>query len=331
MQRSATAVLLLLAVISLSGPAPRAQDAGAPAATLRRDVTVVSVYFTVRDGKRRLVSDLPRERFQVLEDGRDQNIRYFAHHSDVPINLGVLLDTSTGLSRLLRQEADAATEFLRHVLRPNDLAFAVSYSKGINVLQGPTGQVDLLAESIQTVRHAGRAEDVIARLPTTPPFLRAERVARLYDTLRLSTARFLADEYGRKAVVVVALADDARSESSLEDALEALQGSDVTAYVLQVYDGPGDPCDIVHEYNPHYLRRLAEETGGRVVEVRGMSRLAQAFDDIAEELHNQYSLGYAPENRNFDGKFRKLEIKVRGGGYRIQARRGYFATPPKNR
>jgi VWFA-related protein len=342
MRRRAVALLMLAGLATLPDRPAQAQDPTRPTATLRRDVNLVSVYYTVRDSKRRLVSELTRDRFQVLEDGREQRIRNFAHHSDVPLNLGVLLDTSTGLLRLLELEADSASQFLHSVLRPNDMAFAASFSGEVRILQVPTQEPERLEAQINTIRGHARPGASAPRRPPpggppgtpptvgTPPF-NPQRIARLYDALRLTTSRFLAEEYGRKAVVILALADDAGSESTLEDALEVLQGHDVIVYVLQVYDGPGDPCDIVHEYNPRYLKRLADETGGRVVDVRGQRNLGAAFAQIAEELHNQYSLGYSPENQNFDGRFRKLEIKVRGGGYRVQARRGYYATPPRDR
>ena len=148
----------LAAAISFAAGMATVQEKGDGAATtIRRNVNLVSVYFTVRDANRRLVTGLGQEGFRVFEDGREQHIQFFAHHSDVPLNLGVLLDTSTSLPRILGLEADAANQFLRHVVRPKDLAFVVSYDARINVLQVPTAQVDLLEEKVQSIRRNGRA------------------------------------------------------------------------------------------------------------------------------------------------------------------------------
>lgn len=346
MQKTAlAATLLMLAAWTATPPSGAQEPTAPPATTLRREVNLVSIYFTVRDGKRRLIPNLPRENFRVFEDGREQDIRFFAHHTDVPLNLGVLLDTSTSLPRILGLEAEAATQFLRHVLRPADLAFVLSYDSRIHVLQVPTADLDLLEEKVQSIRRYARAQETAGPLPPSPPPswplpmpsplprpapgpvpMPELRVARLYDALGLSVGKFLAEEIGRKAVVIVALADDAKSESSLEDALRALQQSDVIAYVLQLYHRGGDPCDVEHVFRRDRLRRLAEETGGRVLEVRGLDRLQAALAEIADELHNQYSLGYRPLNEQWDGGFRRIQIRVRGPGYRIYARKGYYAT-----
>jgi VWFA-related protein len=163
------------------------------------------------------------------------------------------------------------------------------------------------------------------------------REAHLYDAIRVSTLRFLQHEVGRKAVVIVAMSGDSKSESTLEDALEALLQNDVIAYVLQIYDPPResshrDHCDVIHTYEKddhgeYLLKKLAEATGGRMLEVRGMEKLEAALDEISEELHHQYSLGYYPDNQNWDGKFRKIQIATQDHSYKIFARKGYYAIP----
>src|SRR5262249_27987374 len=110
----------------------------------------------------------------------------------------------------------------------------------------------------------------------------------------------------------------------------------VIAYVLQIYDPPRersryDRCDVIHTYEhdaqgEQVLKKLAEATGGRMLEVRGMDKLEEALDEISNELHHQYSLGYYPENRTWDGKFRKIQIAA-DGGYKVFARKGYYGNP----
>src|SRR5262252_1543248 len=318
---------------------------------LRADVDLVSIYFTVRDKREHLVTNLPKEAFKVVEDGRPQDINFFAVHSDVPLNVGVLLDTSTSLSRTLGLEAEAASRFFDTVMRRNDQGFLVSYASRTEVLQVPTEDVDQLATKAQTIRKQGRGDDIIPASRRTPPVspfpgrfpMRAPppssipdtaslRVARLYDSLVFSVERFLSREVGRKALVIAALADDARSEATLRDALKTLKQNDVIAYVLEVQHAPRrdrDDCDIVHVFRneeDNRIARLAVETGGRVIKVEGFEKMQAAFEQIADELHNQYSLGYRPTNQNWDGAFRKVSIQA-GKGYKIAARDGYYAKP----
>ena len=159
----------------------------------------------------------------------------------------------------------------------------------------------------------------------------------MYDAIRVGTIRYLQHEVGRKAVVIIALSSDAKSESTMEEALEALLQNDVIAYVLQIYDPPRersrfDHCDVIHTYErddhgEYILKKLAEATGGRMLEVHGIDKLEEALDEISNELHHQYSLGYYPQNSALDGKFRKIQITTQGDGFKVFARKGYYAVP----
>ncbi len=302
--------------------------------TIRTDVNLVSAYFTVRDGKGKLMTGLRKEDFSVTEDGRSQTITNFAQHSDVPLNVGILLDTSTSLASTLGLEADAASGFFRTVMRKGDLGFLARYASVIEILQVPTEQADLLADKAQTITKGGRVLPPAPRPSITRPFPfpMPKRTARLYDTVGSTVGKFLKDELGRKAIVIVALADDAGSESSLRDALRTLKENDVIAFVLQVQHDQrdDDKCDLDHIFRggENRLGRLAEETGGRVIRVEGFRKMKKAFEEVAEELHQQYSLGYRPANQNWDGAFRRLEIRA-PRGLRVSVRDGYYATPRK--
>ena len=309
---------------------------------IRRQVDLVSVYFTVRDDKKRLVNDLPQQNFNVTEEGRPQAIKFFAHHSDVVLNVGVLLDTGTNMASILGEEAQASALFVRHVVRPTDLGHILSYASRVEMVQLPTSDVALLEEQAGAIRIGGAAIGLPDQGP--PPKsvwfpgggtvgingkpVRMNREAHLYDAIRVSTLRYLSGEVGRKAIVVVALSGDSQSESSMEDALAAMLENDVIAYVLQIYDAGRDKCDVLHIFYKDSLKKLAEATGGRMLEVRGIDKLEAALDEISEELHHQYSLGYYPENKNWDGKFRKIQISAAEKGYKVYARKGYYANLP---
>ena len=341
--------VLVLALLPLVSPRSAfAQDNAAPPQTFQSQVDLVSVYFTVRDDNKRLVSDLPQESFSVVEDGQPQSVKFFAHHSDVVLNVGVLLDTGTKMPWILGEEAQASALFLKHVVRPTDLGFIVSYASRVETVQLPTSDIALLMEATETI---GSGEAAIG-LPEGDSSssrlsipgggtvgingrrIDQNREAHLYDAIRVSTHRYLAGEVGRKAVVIVALSGDAHSESTMSDALEALLENDAIAYVLQIYDGSKrDKCDVLHIYDKDshgesLLKKLAEATGGRMLEVRGIDKLEAALDEISDELHHQYSLGYYPENENWDGKFRKIQISPGGKDYKLYARKGYYANPP---
>ena len=338
-------VLLALAVadLGLSIPAFPQSSNDPKDQTIKKNVDVVSVYFTVRDSKKQLASQLDQQQFHVFEDGKEQPIKFFAHHSDVKLNVGVLLDTGTNMSWILSEEASASSFFLKHVVRPTDLGFILSYHSRVETLQVPTSDTDLLQKKVDEIRSLGTNFSGPNQGPAPMPFpgqgptgqpYNSNREAHLYDALRVSTLRYLEHEIGRKAVVVVALSGDSKSESTLEDAMEVLLQNDVIAYVLQIYDPPGDRdhCDVRHIFDKdthgeEVLKKLAEATGGRMLQVRGMDKLADALDEISEELHHQYSLGYYPDNQNWDGKFRKIQITAQDRGYKISARKGYYGYP----
>ena len=346
------ASLLVLAFSTLNIGLPVtafAQDEASQENVIKKSVDLVSVYFTVRDNKKQLASQLDQGEFRVLEDGKAQPIKFFAHHSDVVLNVGVLLDTGTGMAWILNEEASASGAFLKHVVRPTDLGFILSYHSRVDTIQVPTSDTHLLQEQVDEIRSWGTVVGPpdqtpgqlpqIAGMPPIGPTGKTynPREAHLYDAIRVSTVRYLEHEVGRKAVVIVAMSGDSKSESTLEDAMEVLLQNDVIAYVLQIYDPPRehsrfDHCDVIHtyerdEHGEEVLKKLAEATGGRMLEVRGMDKLTTALDEISDELHHQYSLGYYPANQNWDRKFRKIQIVTQERGYKVYARKGYYAHP----
>jgi VWFA-related protein len=338
-------------------------DTDNPQNVFRSEVKLVSVYFTVRDSKKQLASTLAQDQFHVYEDGREQAIKFFAHHSDVVLNVGMLLDTGTSMAWMLNEEAEASSLFLKHVVRPTDLGFVLSYHNRVETLQVPTSDTALLQKKVNSIRSGGTIAGTPNQTPPPPPASRApwpggprmpgpvpstgplgqphnrDREAHLYDAIRVGTLRYLEREVGRKAVVIIALSGDSRSESTLEDALEVLLQNDVIAYVLQIYDPPRerarfDRCDVIHTYEKddhgeYVLKKMAEATGGRMLEVHGIDRLEEALEEISNELHHQYSLGYYPQNSVWDGTFRKIQITAPTNAYKVFARKGYYARSRK--
>jgi VWFA-related protein len=204
------------------------QDKGSQQGAFHSQVDLVSVYFTVRDDKKRLVSDLAQDKFSVSENGQPQVITLFAHHSDVVLNVGVLLDTGTNMSWILGEEAQAARLFMKHVVRPTDLGFILSYASRVETVQLPTSDVALLEERADTIGSGEAAIGLPDQGLSPEPRIGMpgggtvgingkpvdeNREAHLYDAIRLSTQNYLASEVGRKAVVIVALSGDWRSKN----------------------------------------------------------------------------------------------------------------------
>src|SRR6516162_4063938 len=153
MRTHASLVILLLVLDSFAcfGSA-HAQEKDEQAPPFKSQVDLVSVYFTVRDNQKRLVTDLDQGSFSVSEDGQPQTMKFFAHHSDVVLNVGVLLDTGTNMSWILGEEAEASALFMEHVVRPTDLGFILSYAARVETIQVPTSDIALLKQQVEGIR-----------------------------------------------------------------------------------------------------------------------------------------------------------------------------------
>jgi VWFA-related protein len=170
---SLVALALALAAIGLPKRILAQEQGGREASgqegIIRSQVDLVSVYFTVRDDKKRLASELEQSKFRVYEDGREQPIKFFAHHSDVVLNVGVLLDTGTNMSWILGEEAQASALFMKRVVRPTDLGFILSYASRVETVQVPTSDTALLEEKTGTIRTGGTAIGLPDQVATSAP------------------------------------------------------------------------------------------------------------------------------------------------------------------
>lgn len=309
------APLLGLALLTAAQAPPE------PSATLRVEVPVVNIYLTVKDRNGRLITDLTAEDFEVKEDGKKQEIRYFARETDRPVTMGLLVDTSISQQGVLPIEKEAASAFLRQVMRPIDLVLLITFDVNVDLLQDFTQEVERLERALDRAR----VNSPVALGPF--PQSQRRRGTSLFDAVYLVSKQKLAGEVGRKAVIVLSDGVDAGSNVKEQDSLEAAQRSDTIIYSIGISDPEfygfgGDPG-----YGRGVLKKLAEETGGRAYFPSKPEKLQEAFDQITQELRSQYSIGYAPTNRARDGRFRKIEIKVqdKGRNLKVQARRGYYA------
>jgi VWFA-related protein len=297
--------------------------------TLKVNVNVVQLFFNVKDKRGALIPNLTRNDFEVLEDGKPQTIKYFTAESNLPLTLGMLIDTSGSQQRVLEMEKEVGSAFLKDILRPKDLAFVISFDVNVDLLQDFTNSAPQLSAALDKTRiNTGGGGGSLPGLGGGPVPTAAPRGTLLYDAVYLASHDELSHEVGRKAMIILTDGEDQGSQSNVKDAIEAAQKSDSIVYVLLIADrgfyGLGGYSGDSN------MKKMAGETGGRVIEVGNkMEKLKGAFEQIAQELRSQYNVGYTPMNSKLDGSFRKVEIRTKDKGFKIQSRNGYYAMPPR--
>ncbi len=331
MARYLRALIPLITAIVLAATAAGQQDAPAAGGqdqsveTLKVNVNVVNLFFNVKDKHGLLIPNLTKNDFQVLEDGRPQTIKYFSAESNQPLTLGILIDSSVSQERVLPMEKEVGASFLSNVLRSKDEAFVISFDVNVDLLQDFTNSPRLLRSALDSAKiNGGGGCGGVPGLGGGPVPCANPKGTLLYDGIYLASHDKLATEVGRKAMIVLTDGEDQGSDMTVKQAVEAAQKADAMCYVLLIADRgfyglrgySGDSA----------MKKLTEETGGRVIEVGNkMEKLKQAFDQIASELRSQYNIGYTPTNNKLDGTFRKVQLKTTQPNYKVQARTGYYA------
>jgi VWFA-related protein len=289
--------------------------------TIKVDVDVVNILCNVRNKAGGLVGNLEKSEFTLTENGKQEDIKYFTRETDLPLTIGLLVDVSKSQERLIDIERNAAYRFFSDVLRSKDLAFLISFGADAELLQDYTSSRQLLQKALNQLRLNAPAEGLH---PGPVPTVHQARGTILWDTVYLAAADQLRGQVGRKAIVVITDGGDQGSRYKLEEAIKAAQVADAIVYSIyyadsMAYGGFGSPGD-------HDLRRLSEETGGRVLHVDRKHSLEDVFRQIQEEMRSQYSLGYTPSNPAKDGTFRRIEIKLKDKDLKVQARKGYYSV-----
>jgi VWFA-related protein len=321
------------------------------------DVQVVNVLATVRDKSGQIVRNLTKDDFLLEEDGRPQTIRYFSQQSDLPLTLGLLVDTSGSQRRLIGEERQASYRFLEQVLREKkDLAFVIHFDFEVELLQDLTSSRKDLERALDELETA-RPRQWGARGPGGPggPRGRGRRGGTsLYDAVLLASDELMKKQPGRKAVILLSDGVDTGSKVSINEAIESAQRADTLVYAIRFYDEqayaapvrPGGPWGGGRRgrgYPPRrmpvqnlpdgkkVLQRLARETGGGYFEVSKKQPLDQVFRRIEEELRNQYNLGYTSDQPASAAGYRKIRVTTKQKGLVVQARDGYYAGAAASR
>jgi len=293
-----------LAILGLTGAVLAAQ-----APTFRSGTRTVALYTTVVDAERRLVPDLTREDFEILDENKPQAIDVFVNETS-PITVVVMLDTSASMTGSLKFLSLAAEQFLLRLL-PEDRGRVGAFNDKIQFASEFTSDRDALVASLRDLDFGN---------PT-----------RLYDAIAASLDELRGLE-GRRVVLVFTDGDDTGSRAGYRDVLNDARADEVMIYAIGLQSDYFNGVSRVRSRPDRNLRRLADETGGGYFELEQTADLAPTFTRVAQELHSQYVLGFTPET--LDGKVHRLEVRVRRRGMTARARRSYLATadlPPVTR
>ena len=351
---------VVVSVLLASFPLNAQQETPPP--TFSSNVKVVTVLATVRDKKGNIINNLTKDDFKLEQDGQPQTIRYFTRETDLPLTLGLLVDTSLSQRRLIEQERVASYAFLNEFMRVDkDKAFVMHFDWGAELLQDLTTDHQKLQVALDKLdmpgsnlsgapRTAGGNDDD----PDTRRYQGGSTT--LYDAVFLASDELMQKQQGRKALILLTDGVDEGSKLTLNRAIEAAQRSNTLVYSILYADpdaygrgfghsggmgggmgrhGGGWPGGQGGGYPPRQqqehpdgkkvLQRMARETGGRFFEVSKKEPIDQIYDSIAEELRNQYNIGYSPDKAVAGVGYHKILLTTTNKDMIVQAREGYYA------
>jgi VWFA-related protein len=294
--------------------------------TIIREVNLVDVLFTVLNRRNRLVPDLEKSDFKVLDDNKPEEIRYFSRQTDLPLRIGMLLDTSNSIRDRIKFEQDASVNFLFSVVRRNkDEAFVMTFDDEPSIVQAFTSDTGALRDQIVRTRAGGGTA--------------------IYDAIYDACSKQLSHpprppgdqpDVVRRVMILISDGEDNLSTHTRSDAIEMAQRYSVVIYTISTstqwvslsQTDPNKTADRKYHLTDgdKILQDLAEETGGRSFFPYHVDDLDQSFQDIGDELRNQYSIAYLPANYVLDGRYHRIRVEVpEHKGYQVRARRGYYA------
>jgi VWFA-related protein len=277
------------------------------ASTFHTTVNEVPVVFTVTDKHNHYVKDLNKKDFKIIDDGKPVvEIRDFRQETNLPLRVGLLIDSSASVRGRFKFEQEAAIEFMNQTIRPRyDRAFVLGFDTSLEITQDFTDNSELLSKGIRGLRPGNST--------------------RLYDALYYACRERLLDtndtDSVRKAIVLITDGEDNSSRVTREEAIEMALRANVIVYTISTnfpgYSGSGKYDKI--------LQRIADASGGRSFEPFEVTDVANAFAQIQADLRSQYALAYAPADFKHDGRYRSIEIMAEHKGLKVHSRHGYYA------
>lgn len=358
---------LILANGLLSGQQATTTEADQPSA-MKVTVKVVNVPTTVRDKHGKIVNNLGKDDFLLEEDGRPQTLRYFVHDTNLPLTLGLLVDTSMSQRRVLEQERHASYTFLDQMLHQSkDGAFVIHFDHEVELLQDLTSDRQKLESALQSLQVAsynsgnnnGGNQGGNGGGYPGGGYSGGRGQGRhhgygggggtqLYDAAYLASDELMKKQQGRKALIILSDGVDRGSKIGLQTAIETTQKADTIVYSILFKDDEGyggggfghggfgggmgrhgGGSRYPQESRPDgkkILEQISKETGGRMFEVSKKQPIEKIYEAIAEDLRNQYNLGYTPDPADAEGSYHKISLKTKEKDLVVQAREGYYAN-----
>ena len=353
-RRSLISALGLLPALRLLGQQPDKP-------TFSTGVKVVNLFANVRNKTGAIVKDLTKDDFLLDEDGRSQEIRYFSQESDLPLTLGLLVDTSGSQRRLIEEERAASYRFFEQVLRPEkDVAFVIHFDFEVELLQDITSSRRLLEKALDNLESPAQQRQQQQQQPQQypqqypypggggrrrggmgggqPPMGGGGRSGggtMLYDAVFLACddRDLMRKQPGRKALILLTDGVDTGSKVTLSFAIETAQRADTLVYSILFEDpeayggGFGRLGGRMNMPNgKKVLDQISRETGGKLYEVSKKQTLAKVYDEIDEDLRHQYSLGYSPDRTDDARGYHKIHLTTKQKGLTVQTREGYYGS-----
>lgn len=334
--------------------------------TFSTGIKVVNVFANVRDKDGHIVTDLTKDDFTLLEDGRSQTIRYFSQQSDLPLILGLLVDTSVSERRMLSTEREATHTFLEQMLRPDkDKAFLIHFDREVELLQDLTSSRERLEKALDQLgspQFGGGGNYPNNNSGGSRGGGQRGGGTTFYDAIYLASDEIMKPQSGRKALIMLTDGEDNASKISLEESISSANRTDTIAYAVRIADdeqpsfhrgfggpgmgrrggggwpggggsgwpggGAGRRGSMDRPDGKKILKQIAKETGGGYFEVSKKKPVADIYASIEEELRHQYSIGHVSDNISSEGGFRTIDLTVKKKGLTVQARKGYYPTSP---
>jgi VWFA-related protein len=324
--------------------AARAQQQNPPAPGFSTTVKVVNLFATVRDKQGKVVTDLTQDDFLLDEEGQPQTIRYFSRETDLPLTLGLLVDTSGSERNVLPDERIASFRFLDKVMREDkDTAFVIHFDFEVELLQDLTGSKAALQKSLDQLE-IGRGRP-LQRRGGGGGYPGGGRHGGgggtcLYDAVFLGADEIMKKQHGRKALIVLSDGVDTGSKVTLSSAIESAQRSDTLVYSILFEDPNGNGGfgrgrmgggrmggrRPVEEDGRKVLQQLSRETGAHYFEVSKHLPIDKVYEALEEELRSQYSIGYTPDSKTASSEYRHIHLTTKQKSLIVQTREGYYPS-----
>lgn len=291
-----------------------AQDLNA----IKVNVRLVNVAFTVRDPAGKLVTTLTKEDFEVLDDGQQQPISFFARGEDLPLSLGLIVDASGSQEHFVKQHHHDLQTFLKNVLTPRDRAFLICFGNHLRLAS------DLSSDASELLDGLKQFEKKSQGMPEIGPHDIREGGTAFYDAIFNATTQKLAKiDQGRRALIIFSDGEDNSSARNMMDTIEAAQRENVVLFPVRYTETRKGEWTARNKYGASVMSRIARDTGGVDFDAHAAD-LATSFREIGEQLRSSYELAYhaAPVE---DGTFHKILIRAKRPGLTIRAKSGYFS------